>query len=80
MTNKMTQLNEADISLALSFFKNKGVYALLLGSGVSRSAGIPTGWEIITHLMKQIAVLHDINFGKEADLESWYKTHYGDLA
>ena len=25
--------------------ENPGVYALLLGSGISRSAEIPTGWE-----------------------------------
>lgn len=31
--------------IAFSMFENKGVYAVLLGSGVSRSAGIPTGWE-----------------------------------
>jgi hypothetical protein len=30
-------------SLAFSVYGNKGVYALLLGSGVSRAAGVPTG-------------------------------------
>lgn len=34
-------------SLAFSMHGNKGVYALLLGSGVSRAARIPAGWEII---------------------------------
>jgi hypothetical protein len=33
-------------ALAFSLFENKGVYALLLGSGLSRAAQIPTGWEI----------------------------------
>lgn len=35
--------NDPTTQLAFSMFENKGVYALLLGSGVSRSAGIPTG-------------------------------------
>ena len=33
-------------SLAFSIYENPGVYCILLGSGVSRAAEIPTGWEI----------------------------------
>ena len=32
--------------LSFSVYENKGVFALLLGSGISRAADIPTGWEI----------------------------------
>jgi hypothetical protein len=32
--------------LAFSVYENKGVFAVLLGSGLSRAAEIPTGWEI----------------------------------
>ncbi len=52
-TNRMYQdvmgwkMIEPIVSLAFSLHANKGVYALLLGSGVSRSAGIPTGWEVV---------------------------------
>ena len=42
-------------SLAFSIQTNPGVYALLLGSGVSRSAGIPTGWEIVMDLLGKLA-------------------------
>jgi len=35
------------LSLALSVRSNPGVYALLRGSGVSRAAGVPTGWEVV---------------------------------
>jgi hypothetical protein len=35
---------EPRISLAVSVQSNKGVYAILLGSGVSRDASIPTAW------------------------------------
>ena len=44
-------------SLAFSVYENKGVYALLLGSGVSRSAFIPTGWEITLDLVRRVAKL-----------------------
>ena len=43
------------ISLALD--ANKGAYALLLGSGVSAAAGIPTGWQIVSDLVTKVARL-----------------------
>jgi len=39
------------ISLAFSLHSTKGVYALLIGSGISRAAGIPTGREIVQDLI-----------------------------
>lgn len=45
------------VPLACSIQAKKGVYALLLGSGVSRSSGIPTGWEITLDLIQKMAVL-----------------------
>lgn len=45
-------------SLAFSIQANRGVYALLLGSGVSRAARIPTGWEITLDLVRKLAALH----------------------
>ena len=32
-----------------------GVYALLLGSGVSTGAGLPTGWGVVTELVARVA-------------------------
>jgi len=58
------------ISLACSMYAKKGIYALLLGSGISRSANIPTGWEITLDLIKKIAG-DDI-----AEPEGWYKATY----
>ncbi len=43
------------LSLAFTVQANKGVYALLLGSGVSRAAQIPTGWEIVLDLIEKLA-------------------------
>jgi hypothetical protein len=48
MDNKILQL-------AFSIYHNQGIYALLLGSGISRSAGIPTGWEVVSDLITKLA-------------------------
>lgn len=45
-------------SLALSMESNPGIYALLLGSGVSRIAGIPTGWEIVLYMENVLPLTH----------------------
>jgi hypothetical protein len=47
-------------ALAFSLYENKGVYALLLGSGVSRDAQIPTGWEITLDLVRRFAALQGV--------------------
>jgi SIR2-like protein len=62
------------VSLALSVYEGKGVYALLLGSGLSRPSGIPTGWEIVLDLIDKIARLHG---EQPVDLIQWYVGRYG---
>ena len=52
-------------TLAFSMQANKGIYALLLGSGISRAAGIPTGWDIVLDLIKKIAIAK----GEEAEAD-----------
>ena len=44
-------------ALALSLHHSPGVHAILVGSGLSRAAGIPTGWEITLDLVRQLAAL-----------------------
>jgi hypothetical protein len=65
----------AETSLAFSVFENKGIYALLLGSGVSRSAHIPTGWEITLDLSRRVGALEGIK--EQADWASWYHKRFG---
>jgi hypothetical protein len=65
------------LSLAVSMHAQKGVYALLLGSGVSRSAQIPTGWEVLLDLASHLAAVSGEDYRGEA-AASWYKTKYGD--
>ena len=45
-------------SLAFSIQANRGVYAVLVGSGVSRAARIPTGWEVTLDLIRKLAKLY----------------------
>lgn len=43
------------VALATSMYAAPGVYAVLVGSGMSRAAGIPTGWEVVQDLIRQVA-------------------------
>ena len=64
-------------SLAFSIQASPGVYAVLVGSGVSRAAGIPTGWEVTLDLIRKLAELHDKTFGSDPDNpERWYKKKF----
>lgn len=60
------------LSLAFTMHANKGAYALLLGSGVSRAASIPTGWEVTMDLVRQVAQLQGEDC--EPDPAAWYLT------
>ncbi|MDA2111932.1 SIR2 family protein [Bacillus cereus] len=61
------------MSLSFSMEANKGVYALLLGSGISRSANIPTGWEIVEELCRRIMKVEKANHN---DPIEWYQEQY----
>ncbi len=61
-------------SLSFSMYSGKGVHALLLGSGISRSSGIPTGWEIVLDLIRNVAAIQGQECGE--DPEAWYRSTY----
>jgi SIR2-like domain len=44
------------IALATSMQAAPGVYAVLLGSGLSSAAGIPTGWQVAQDLARRVAL------------------------
>ena len=62
-------------SLAFSIQANPGVYAVLIGSGVSRSAQIPTGWEITLDLVRKLAAVAGESCDPAPAL--WYQERYG---
>ncbi|MBQ3358479.1 MAG: SIR2 family protein [Microbacterium sp.] len=63
------------VSLATSMHAQPGVYALLLGSGVSTGAGLLTGWGVVRELVIRLATLTG---GEKAaaeardDFEKWW--------
>jgi hypothetical protein len=62
-------------ALAFSIYENKGVYCLLLGSGVSRPAEIPTGWEVTLDLVRRVAALQGLT--DKPDWAAWHKATFG---
>ena len=62
-------------SLAFSVQANPGVYAVLIGSGVSRGANIPTGWEITLDLVRKVATLYEESC--DPDPAAWYRERFG---
>lgn len=61
------------LGLAISMCSSKGLYAALLGSGVSRPSGVPTGWEIVQDLIRRVAHLHGDD---PPDPEQWFTKRY----
>ena len=61
-------------TLAFSMYSNKGAYALLLGSGISRSAHIPSGWEVEEKLIQKLGVSQGVT--ESDDWHQWYKDKY----
>ena len=61
-------------SLAFSIQANRGVYAVLIGSGVSRAANVPTGWEVTLDLIRKLAEIHGET--SDANPERWYREKF----
>ncbi len=66
---------EALTRLAFSIHGNPGVYALLLGSGLSRSAGLLTGWEITLDLVRRVALAAGVE--DQPDWAAWHREQFG---
>lgn len=67
--------NDPITQLAFSIHENKGVFAVLLGSGLSRSAEIPTGWEITLDLVRRVAKAQGVS--EQSDWAKWYREKTG---
>lgn len=65
-------------TLAFSMYSNKGAYALLLGSGISRSAHIPSGWEVEEKLIQKLGASQ--GFINSDNWHQWYKDKYQQSA
>ena len=69
---------DLSLDLALNLRSLPGGYALLLGSGISRNAGIPTGWDVVLDLINQLSTL--LNDKMDSPPEEWYKNKFGEEA
>lgn len=66
---------DAFSTLVMSIYNNKGVYALLLGSGISLEAKIMSGWKVTEDLIKKLAIVQ----GEQVPVDAfdWFKEKYG---
>lgn len=62
------------VSLATQIQTQPGVMAVLLGSGVSTGAGLPTGWEIVKELVRRAAAASGAEPvpSSDEDIELWW--------
>ena len=65
-----------EMALTFSVRNNPGVYALLVGSGISRGAEIPTGWDVIKDLIRRVAEAKGED--PEPEPTEWYREEYGE--
>lgn len=66
------------VTLATALATQKGVYALLLGSGVSTGAGIPTGWGVVEALVRRVAAAEGDALASDTNWEEWWAQHHGE--
>ena len=63
------------VSLASSVHAGPSTFALLLGSGISASSGVLSGWEMTVDLIRRLATLQGEDPGD--DPVSWYRERFG---
>ncbi|WP_165521943.1 SIR2 family protein [Micromonospora zingiberis] len=66
---------DSRISLATSMHAQPGVYALLVGSGTSTGAGVPTGWGVVTALVAKVAAASGDEVPADFDANVWWGKH-----
>lgn len=67
-----------ELALALALRGTPGAYAVLLGSGVSRAADIPTGWDIVLDLTRKVAAAEQALDAAGGDPAAWYQQRFGE--
>lgn len=63
------------VTLSFSMRSAGGVFLPVLGSGISRAAEIPTGWEILLDLTRRLAVALGDDAGDDPAL--WFRNRFG---
>jgi hypothetical protein len=61
------------VALATAMYAGAGVYAFLIGSGMSSAAGIPTGWQVVQDLIRKVAIAEGVDHEEVgAAPEEWW--------
>ncbi|MFD9419491.1 SIR2 family protein [Streptomyces goshikiensis] len=73
-------LIEPPMAMALNVHSSPGVYALLLGAGVSIASGVKTGWGIVQDVVGKVAAVRDpdnpdARSEAMADPEAWWEAN-----
>src|SRR2546421_3436230 len=62
------------VALATSIHAGPGIYAVLVGSGMSSAAGVRTGWQIVQDLIRRVAVAEGANGNEVSENpERWWQ-------
>ncbi|WP_331764208.1 SIR2 family protein (plasmid) [Streptomyces anulatus] len=72
------RLIEPAMAMALNVHSSPGVYALLLGAGVSIASGVKTGWGVVQDIVGKVAAVRDpdnpdARSEAMADPETWWE-------
>ncbi|MBS9532559.1 SIR2 family protein [Mycobacterium sp. M1] len=66
------------LPLAFSLASSPGAYAVLAGAGISKGAGLPSAWDIVVDLVRQIAQRDKAAITiNDTNAEQWYSDNYG---
>jgi hypothetical protein len=66
------------VALATSMHAAPGVYAVLVGSGMSSAAGVPTGWQVVLDLIRRIATAEGVDLdASQRAPELWWSEQHG---
>lgn len=72
-------MHDAELALAFALERNPGSYAVLVGAGMSRSAGLPTAWDVQLDLISRIRTMRTPAGEADADLDeaAWFQHEFG---
>ena len=66
--------SDAELELAFSVQRNPGAYALLIGAGVSKEAGLPSAWDVQMELVREVA---SVSGEHPEDPAAWWTGRFG---
>lgn len=71
-------MHDAELALAFALERNPGSYAVLVGAGMSRSAGLPTAWDVQLDLISRIRTMRTPTGEADPDLDeaAWFQREF----